>query len=248
MSKRIGDRAMAGYILWEGNSLYDESPIVLIMTMESGNDKTGNMVQTWILCQDIDPITASRTGQDRAICGNCPHMGKPSGKATGWAANRSCYVNLLHGPNNIWKAYRKGLYPKISLQDMERLVSGRIVRFGSYGDPAAVPPYIWQCLSNAAKGHTAYTHGAINPLPEILMTSADNQAQAQEAWQRGERTFRVVSSLDELLNGLEVLCPASKEAGKRTTCDRCKLCSGSALKAKSIAIVAHGNGKKHFAA
>ena len=36
----------------------------------------------------------------------------------------------------------------------------------------------------------------------------------------------------------EVLCPASKEAGRRVQCTACKLCKGSS-KAKSIAIVEH---------
>ena len=44
---------------------------------------------------------------------------------------------------------------------------------------------------------------------------------------------------DEVVKGSEVLCPASKEAGRRATCDTCKLCAGASIKAKSIAIVLH---------
>jgi hypothetical protein len=81
-------------------------------------------------------------------------------------------------------------------------------------------------------------------MPESIMTSADNSTQAQEAWSRGERTFRVISSLDKLIKGKEILCPASEEAGKRTTCESCKLCAGSSVKGKSVAIVAHGTSKR----
>lgn len=237
---------MPGFILFEGASLYDGKPIVVIATMESGNVKTGDMVQTWILRQDVNPIEASRTGEDSSICGNCPHMGKPSDKATGWAKNRSCYVNLLHGPLGIWKAYQKGSYPRVSALSLPYLCEGRMVRVGSYGDPAAAPMGLWRDLVSKAKGWTAYTHASQNPLPDMLMTSADSLSQAQAAWNRGERTFRIVSAVADLVKGKEALCPASKEAGQRATCESCKLCNGALSKARSIAIVAHGNGKKHI--
>ena len=37
-----------------------------------------------------------------------------------------------------------------------------------------------------------------------------------------------------MVKGKEILCPASEEAGRRTTCDKCKLCSGMTINAKSI--------------
>ena len=240
---------MAGFILWEGASLYDGKPIVVIATLDSRNQKTGSMVQTWILASgEVNPIEASRTGQDSSICGDCPHMGKPSYKATGWAKERSCYVNLLHGPLGIWKAYKKGSYPKATPAQIEAIAAMRMVRIGSYGDPGAVPVSVWQALVRHAKGWTAYTHASENPLPNMLMTSADTPGQAQSAWDRGERTFRVVSSVSELIKGKEALCPASEEAGRRSTCESCRLCNGALSKAKSIAIVAHGNGKKYVGA
>jgi len=99
-----------GYILYDGKSLIDGKPIVAIATIDSSNKKTGAMVQTWILRSDIDPVTASRTGQDYSICGNCPHKGKPSNKDSGQAINRTCYVNLIFAPNNIYKSYKRGIY------------------------------------------------------------------------------------------------------------------------------------------
>jgi hypothetical protein len=98
------------FIIYEGPSLIDGSPIVAIAQVKTGNRKTGDMVQTWVIRSDIDPITASRTGADTAICGDCPHKGTPSDKATGWAKDRTCYVNLLFAPNGVFKAYRKGAH------------------------------------------------------------------------------------------------------------------------------------------
>ena len=114
---------------------------------------------------------------------------------------------------------------------------------GSYGDPMAVPEYIWRSLTSGAEFVTAYTHGK-NAMPDMIMTSADNEAQAYDAWDKGERTFRVVSHVDALIKGKEILCPASEEAGARTQCNACKLCGGNSIKAKSVAIVAHGASKR----
>ena len=55
-----------GYILWEGASLIDGAPIVVIATgfaSRSTNRKTGGMVQTYILRRDIDPVSAVQSGE-----------------------------------------------------------------------------------------------------------------------------------------------------------------------------------------
>jgi len=233
------------FIIYEGPSLIDGSPIVAIAQVKTGNRKTGDMVQTWILRSDIDPITASRTGADSAICGDCPHKGTPSDKLTGWATDRTCYVNLLFAPNGVFKAYKRGAYDTAKGHDaIAAIGKGKGVRLGSYGDPSAVSSYIWESLTSEADFETAYTHNPVNPMPHKIMTSADNAAQAQSAWAKGERTFRVVSDLAQIIKGKEVLCPASDEAGNRATCATCKLCGGNSVKAKSVAIVAHGASKR----
>lgn len=233
------------FIAYEGPSLYDGQPIVVLVQTGSKNRKTGDMVQTYILRSDIDPITASRTGQDKAICGDCPHMGTPNDSGKGQATGRSCYVTLAHGPLGKYKAYKRGAYTKIEGHAAVRALGlGRMVRLGTYGDPACVPNYIWESLISAAQGWTAYTHGKVNPMPDVIMTSADSAMQAVQAWGRGERTFRVISDLAQVIKGKEIVCPASEEAGKRATCDTCKLCAGASVKAKSIAIVAHGTSKR----
>ena len=113
----------------------------------------------------------------------------------------------------------------------------RMVRVGTYGDPSAVPEFIWKQLLSEASGYTAYTHQS-GWNPNIAMQSVDNYEQAAIHWDKGQRTFRVIQSLTELDKQKETLCPASKEAGRRVQCAACKLCKGS-TKAKSIAIVEH---------
>jgi hypothetical protein len=232
------------YILYEGPSRIDGKPLVVIATDKTRNPKA-DMVQTWILRQDIDPVSANRTGADRSICGDCPHKGQVDlDKTKGMAPERTCYVNIM-GPNGIYKAYKAGRYMRLNVLQTEAAFVGRKIRLGSYGDPAAVPQYVWDALLKGSAGHTGYSHQS-NANGDQVMISADSEAQARQAWALGKRTFRVVGSIADIVSGKEVLCPASEEAGKRTTCAQCTLCSGSLIKAKSIAIKVHGPGKKHF--
>tara|TARA_Y100000310_G_scaffold70704_1_gene66454 strand:+ start:7449 stop:8192 length:744 start_codon:yes stop_codon:yes gene_type:complete len=64
---------------WRGPSPVDGTPIVLILTglsplasKQSTNRKTGAMVQSYILRQDMAPIVAVMSAMDRAVCGDCP--------------------------------------------------------------------------------------------------------------------------------------------------------------------------------
>jgi len=153
-------------------------------------------------------------------------------------------VNLLFAPNGVYKAFKRGAYEAAQGHESIRAIGLlRGVRLGSYGDPLAVPQYVWESLTSGAEYVTAYTHQT-NTMPESIMTSADNLAQAESAWDRGERTFRVIASLDSIVKGKEVLWPASEEAGARVQCASCKLCGGASVKGKSVAIVAHGTSKR----
>ena len=248
-----------GYVIYDGPSMLDGSRIVAIATLHSTNRKTGNMVQTWIMRADMDPIAANRWGFDISVCGRCQSMGKarPLTDTSGLALNRACYVDLGRAPMGIWNAWANGMYPAaIGHKAIAAIGRGRkyrrTVRLGAYGDPAAVPGYVWESLISEAAGHTAYSHqrdwsGAAFD-PAIMMVSADTLAGAEEAWSAGARTFRVVGQVSELVRGREILCPASEEAGKRTQCASCLLCAGAGKRAKSIAIVVHGAGRKHHSA
>jgi len=227
-------------ILYEGPSLIDGQPIVAIATYSDKNTKTGLMVQTYILCQNIDPRVANKTGADFSICGTCPLKGIPTmDPKRKLAEKRKCYVRIDQGSLIVWKAYQKGRYPKTN--NISELGRGRMVRLGTYGDPAAVPSYVWKQLLEEAIGHTAYSHqNDIIPIDKkIFMGSADSLEHAKKFWNDNIRTFRVIQNLDEIQDN-EILCPASKEAGRKSTCAKCKLCSGTSSNSKkSIAIVQH---------
>jgi len=222
-------------IIYNGPSLLDGQPIVVIATYSNRNTKTGRVVQTYIIRADMDPRDASKTGADFSICGDCVMRGEPTtDPARKIAKGRKCYVNIAQGVLIVYKAFMDGVYQEGSARDMGR---GRFVRVGTYGDPAAVPSEIWDELLAECDTWTAYTHQ--KPWrPDIAMQSVDSHAQAIAQWKQGNRTFRVIADVGEIALGFETLCPASKEAGRRVQCTACKLCRGSS-KAKSIAIVEH---------
>lgn len=224
-------------IIFNGPSLLDGSPIIVIGTYSDRNTKTGRVLQTYILHRDMHPAEASKTGADVAICGNCNLRGHPTDDPKAkQAKGRRCYVNLAHGPNSVWKAAQRGTYPDLR-QDRAALGRGRMVRVGTYGDPAACPDHVWEQLLSEASGWTAYSHQS-GWRPDIAMQSVDSYAQAWSHWRHGRRTFRVLTGTDRIDPAHEVVCPASKEAGRRVQCADCKLCAGGKL-AKSIAIIEH---------
>lgn len=234
-----------GYIIYEGPSMLDGKPIVVIATgfaNKTENAKTGNMIQTWILRSDINPYVATHTGDDVSICGDCPHRGEIiNGKNEG----RSCYVKVFQAPNIVWKAYKRGdVYPKMDPVDLGWLFADKAVRFGSYGDPASVPFHIIDSIGSVAEFTTGYTHQwrtIDNEYAKWVMASADSLSDRFMARAFGYRTFRVRGTSDPLGKN-EVVCPASEEAGRKTNCAECKACGGTSAKAKAdIVIMAHGH-------
>jgi hypothetical protein len=232
---------MKNGIIYRGPSKYDGQPIVVIANYTEANRKTGGVVQTYILCEDIDPRDASKTGADATICGTCQHRGEVTDDpARKIAKGRKCYVNLGQGVLITWRAYHNGAYPEAQRQRLRAAIgAGRVVRIGTYGDPACVPDHVWTDLLQDAASWTAYTH-ASGWRPDLAMQSADSHAEARAAWAKGHRTFRVLQNLSELDSENEILCPASKEAGARVQCAACRLCGGTSTKSpKSIAIPMH---------
>jgi hypothetical protein len=92
-----------GYVAYRGPSMIDGSPIVLVVNKienSSANEKTGAMVQTWILREsDLAPQVHVKAGSDTAICGDCRH-----------ASGNGCYVQVHNAPRSVWDAFNRGRY------------------------------------------------------------------------------------------------------------------------------------------
>ena len=143
----------------------------------------------------------------------------------------ACYVTTFQGPRSVWNTWWRDGYPPASehRSELVEAIRARGIRWGAYGDPGAVPTDLVRRWSRFGRW-TGYTH-AWRRRPSLrpwLMASVDSEAEALEASSRGWRTFRVEHDRTRELEPLEgeLVCPASDEAGKRTTCDRCGLCNG----------------------
>ena len=244
-----------GYAIY-GNSLLTGKPYKTVITgtrTPSQNVKTADMLQVTIMPLASKPSEAVRNGDDESVCGQCPkrpllvNLAKKriaeanvglTKKAIALiqkeSVNAPCYVETAKAPNGIYKTE----YPTTP--------TGRNVpvRFGAWGDPAAMDlPTLQSILKQGNGKHTGYTHQWNNPnidpnIKQLLMASVDNVQQAKDAQAKGWRTFRVRKATEPILEN-EVACPASKEGGKRTTCNRCGLCSGTSRTAKNIVIIEH---------
>lgn len=237
-----------GLVVYQGPSMLDRAPIVVVLTgfRPSGNRKTGKMLQAWILRSRISPVEAVNSDRDFSVCGDCKHRG--------FFIDRTCYVVVPQAPLVVYKTYKMGRYVDVrswTKRELETVLSGRKIRFGAYGDPAAAPIDLWRRLAAVAGGWTGYTHQwqrhRAQGLAQFVMASVDSAEEAAEAESLGWRTFRVRTGFESLADD-EVVCPAAPEGGSRTTCEQCGLCRGQSSVAKNISILAHGHGAAKFSA
>lgn len=254
-------KKITGVVFYEGPSRIDGAPIIGIATFGTSNEKTGNLVQTWILRSDVHPIDAINSGEDASICGSCPLRGRigpasertKPGKFGGDTANkeRSCYVLVQNAPLQIYKSYHKGNYPKLA-PEHKQLMMGRGLRYGSYGDPVAIPMKFWDALGKycTGKAEPGYTHQWRNKKfsnwSNRVMASTHSLPENEFAEAAGWRTFRTVAP-ESVLGDNEIYCPASAEGGFKANCETCGACNGRRDMGdgrKSIAIVAHGGDGK----
>jgi hypothetical protein len=224
-----------GFVLYKGPSTLDGKPIIVVATLASKNDKTGNMVQVWIIREDIEPLQASKLGDDISICGNCVHRHYHNG---------ACYVNIGQAPNGVYRAYKRGIYPLFDREKHSAYITGRKIRLGAYGDPAATPYDVLSDFVALGIGHTGYTHQVNHKnfdkrFLSLLMVSVDTPKQALKLQNGGVKTFRVALRDDAILP-YEIECLADSSG---LTCLDCGICDGSK---KSVVVQIHGSRQKKF--
>ncbi len=216
----------------------------VIFQYGSTNSKTGTGVQ--IACIPMSWIEKGKQEMenDSAVCFSCPHSK---------SQNRSCYVRkglsnvgMMSKVESLHRAFNSGSLEICDISESPakegKFLRGAYVRFGQYGEPVLLGESVVSKIASLASNFTGYTH--LWHLPQyawasrFFMASVETELLTIKAQSKGFRTFRVRSKVDAILSN-EVTCPASKEGGRKTSCNLCGLCKGNESKAKSVVIIKH---------
>ena len=194
--------------------------------------RPGDMIQTWILRQDVNPFAAIHSWPGRFRLRGLSTAGHPGQGAQTRTVNRgrACYVSM--SSSAAWRcggSIGAGHYVPFDRRRHLALFRGRMLRIGSYGDPCASPTRLG-ALVRIAAGRTGYTHQWRDrrfwPLSALLNG---------QCGKLGASTRRTGARLAHVPHGAEgtlpergeFSCPASAESGHRLTCDRCGACNGA---------------------
>jgi len=220
-----------GYILHKG--ITNGERFIVIGTgfkTPTSNEKTGNMLQVWILLEDVEPTAAVKSGLDATtICTGCP-----------FASGEGCYVTVHQAPLSVWRSYHRGNYPEALPKDYDALFNGRKVRFGAYGNPTLLPLSKVKAIAKASSGWTGYFHNwqqmpaaKAEAYNRFFMASTETESSYNLASNLGLRTFH--ASPVQPSNTVE--CVSDSHG---ISCADCQLCQGLNKRAKNVWINPHG--------
>lgn len=190
------------------------------------------------------PTIKSFFGLDAKNCFDCP-FSVANGNGGCYTHKGMLYFGLISMLKSIVREFDHidniPTYNDEIGADIVQMSIGKYVRFGSYGEPSMHPLELVKLLTKASKSWTGYTHQYFRKpeYAEFLMASVHNARQAKTAADKfGYRSFVAASDVLGLNNMVQ--CPASKEAGYKSNCADCGLCSGTTGKGKkSIKILEH---------
>jgi hypothetical protein len=174
---------------------------------------------------------------DGAVCFDCPFAVSAGAKLSACYTHKmNQYSGFLSSVRSIGKGLQWDEIPEFSAEianKITELSKGKYVRFGTYGEPSLIPLDLVSSICLVAKNWTGYTHqwGKKSEYSPFFMASCHSEGQAKYAESKGWRSFIAAK---EAIEGT-VNCPASAEAGFKSTCSKCGLCSGT-----------NGKGRKHI--
>lgn len=269
-------------VVWRGVSMIDgKTPIMAVLTFKSDNEKLtagGNatataaqviaqaqqprIAQLWIFVEGQHPLDSIKSGQDAAICGNCPHRYSYDTNGQPLAGSRTCYVSTHGGMPSVWRgAYQK---PVTAISDpiLRAVLSVCFLRIGAYGDPAALPYELVNELAAIAgqklpalrSKSVGYSHAwrtCDQRFRSLLMASCDTQEDVRSAVALGWRPFfapldgaNVAAKSTKIADASLTLClSANEREGATVACWQCGLCDGRKNdedERNGIAIPTHG--------
>ncbi len=179
---------------------------------------------------------------DGSVCFDCPFAVSNGAKLTACYTHKiNQYMGFLSSIRSIGLKLDWNNIPEFSEEIANEIISdasGLYVRFGTYGEPSLIPLALMRSICAVAKNWTGYTHQWLRKTEYsvFLMASVHNSSQAEFAAKQGWRSFVATK---QGIAGL-VNCPVSEEAGFKSTCSKCGLCSGIEGKGKkSVWILQH---------
>lgn len=235
---------MSKKVVWlDGNNIF------VVRKGKTTNDKISDgsaLVQTYTFSAEQWALATTSKGfgmkkffsLDQSNCLDCPFsMGNGNGGC--YTHKFQQYVGFLSLLRSI---KREDLTPldRDKQRDIIEMSYGTYVRFGTYGEPSLMPTKVVEAMVWVAKSWTGYTHQWAKPWAKDygkwFMASVHSQDEAMTASDKAYRSF--IATTDGSENA--VSCPASKEAGFKSNCASCGLCSGLVGKGKKdIKILQH---------
>jgi hypothetical protein len=171
-----------------------------------------------------------------SVCFDCPFRGYLK-CYTHKYQQYSGFLSMLKSIAREFKNVQE--IPSIHLLEKKivEISNDKYIRFGTYGEPTLLPLDLVSNMVKASKSHTGYTHqwAKKTDYSAYFMASTHTENQASQAQKLGFRSF--IASNKTLTNA--VVCPASNEAGFKSTCEKCGLCSGQRKGTKNIQILEH---------
>ena len=175
---------------------------------------------------------------DASNCMDCPYSGN-QGEGGCYTHKFNQYMGFLSMLRSI-KDTQLTPMNQIKFRKAVEMCEGSYVRFGTYGEPSLLDIGLVKAMSSNAKSWTGYTHQWnkwwASEYSDYFMASTHNKEETSKARLKNYRSFIASTTGTEDA----VTCPASAEAGFKSNCASCGLCSGMLGKGnKDIKILEH---------
>jgi len=227
----------------------EDNNVFVIRKGKTSNKKIsdGNeLVQTYTFSKDQWLLASTSSGfgmkkffkLDSSNCMDCPYSGN-QGEGGCYTHKFNQYVGFLSMLRSI-KASDLTPLDAEKFLDAVSMCKDSYVRFGTYGEPSLLNFSLVKNMAHVSKSWTGYTHqwNKVWALPysKYFMASTHNKEETYKAKQKNYRSFIASTTGTEEA----VTCPASAEAGYKSNCASCGLCSGVLGKGKKdIKILEH---------
>lgn len=179
-------------------------------------------------------------GLDGSNCLDCPFSGNKN------QIMGKCYTHKpiqYFGFISMLKSIKLSVneIPYLNDQIRDEIINnsiGKYVRFGTYGEPSLIDYNLVSDICKVCNNWTGYTHQWSKQFGQkyasFFMSSVHSSLESIASESINFRSF-IVSQKNEISNN--IVCPASKESGYKSTCEKCSLCSGKLGKGKKSVVI-----------